>query len=81
MLLAELHDADTTLTLSQVPMGYQVLAIQCDGVSLPITVHEKTYGNLGEAIKAIAIFYVGEWESVFLVNRLSERMESAITAR
>ena len=79
-LLAELNDTDTTLTLELDQGAYRVLATQCDGMSLPVTVHDQTYGNLGEAIKAITIFYVGEWESVFIVNRLSERMVSAIQA-
>lgn len=80
MKLAELNDADTTLTLTQTPDGVQVLATQCDGVSLPVTVHDQTYGTLGDAIKAVLVFYVGEWESVFIRNRLSEKLVDAIQA-
>ena len=82
-LLASLNDADITLTLNELEATekpFQVLATRCDGISEPEVAHDQCYGTLGEAIKAITIFYVGEWESVFITNRLSEKMVSAIQA-
>lgn len=83
-LIAELNDADITLMLHDLEAGekrFWVIATRCDGVSPPETVLDERYGSLSQAIKAIAIFYVSEWESVFITNRLSEKMVDAIQAR
>lgn len=79
--LAQLTDADTTLNLARTDAGkYRVEAVQCDGCSLPRVVLDGEYDTLGQAIKAITVFFTSEWESVFITNRLSEKMKDSIQA-
>lgn len=79
-LLAQLNDADITLELSKKGDKYEVSAVRTDSIHPPAVVHFKEYESLGEAIKAITVFYVSEWESIFIRNPLSEKLEQAITA-
>lgn len=79
-IIAQLKDADTSLTLEQHGESFHLLATRYDSTSVPIDVLDQTYGNLSEAIKAILVFYVQEWESVFTRHHLSERLAQAIVA-
>lgn len=79
-VFAQLKDADTSLTLEQRGDKIHVLATRFDSVNPPVDVIDQDYANLSAAIKAIMIFYVQEWESVFVLNKLSEKMANAITA-
>lgn len=79
-VLAQLKDADTSLTLEQRGDKYHVTATRFDSVNPPETVVDTPFDTLAGAIKAITIFYVQEWESVFVLNKLSEKMDQAISA-
>jgi hypothetical protein len=78
--IAKLEDADITLTLDEQEGAFRVLATRYDSTSVPVDALDATCGSLSEAIKAIMVFYVQEWESVFVKNRLSEKLAQAIQA-
>jgi hypothetical protein len=79
-ILATLNDADITLNLEAANPGFRVHAVRSDSVSEPVTVLDKECTSLGEAIKAITVFYASEWESIFITARISTKLERAITA-
>lgn len=79
-IIAQLNDADISLTLLQGEGGYRIVAERSDSIHPPEVVLNQEHANLGSAIKAITIFYVQEWESIFLRNRLSEKLEQALQA-
>lgn len=79
-LVANLNDADISLFVYQDGLKFFVIAERSDSVNPAEVVLNQEYGSLGEAIKAITVFYVSEWESIFIRNRLSEKLEQAITA-
>lgn len=79
-ILAQLTDADISLTLEQKGSQFNVKATRFDSITEPAAALDSTHGNLGDAIKAIMVFFVQEWESVFVQNRLSEKLAQAITA-
>lgn len=80
MIIATLNDADITLNLEAAGTGFRVHAVRSDSVSEPVTVLDQECASLGLAIKAITVFYASEWESVFITDRLSAKLERAISA-
>ena len=79
-LLAQLNDADITLELTQHGEQYIVSAVRTDSVHPPEKALYRTCDSLGEAIKAITVFYVAEWESILMRQPLSERLAKEILA-
>lgn len=79
-LLAQLTDADTTFSIYSNADTFQLEAVRDDGVSPAYVVYQDEAPNLAHAIKALMVFFVGEWEPTQHANHLRDRLVEVIQA-
>lgn len=76
--VAQFADADTTVTLFQNGERFHIKATRSDSFSPEYIEWEAHNLALAEAIKAIMLFYVREWEDVTNKHKVAERLLQAI---